>query len=76
MAIMFKIIQMWVEACVGTRHKRICLLQLKWKLLNFIEGVTTQEKITSENVLFCFIQVDSCPFPYSLSIGWSKLYIV
>ena len=76
MAIIFKITKMPVKTCVATRNKMICLLQWKQKLLNFIYGVTIQEKISGENDPFCVIQVDSCHFPYSLSIGWSKLYIV
>ena len=45
-------------------------------MLNCIEVVTIKEKINKENVLIHVIQVDSCPFPYSLRIGWTKLYIV
>ena len=65
MATIFKIIKMPVKACVAFRNKMIWLLQLKLKLLNFIEFVAIQEKISSENDLFSVIQVDSCPVPYS-----------
>ena len=51
-------LKMPVKACVATRNKMICLLQLKRTFLNVIEGVTIQEQISSENVLFCVIQVD------------------
>ena len=63
-----KIIKMRDKACVEIIIKLICLLHLKRKLFNFIEGVKIH--------MFCVIQVDSCHFPYSLSIGWTKLYIV
>ena len=56
---MFKIIQMPGKVCDATKNKMICLLQLKRKLLHFLEGVTIQEKFSRENVLFCVIQVDS-----------------
>ena len=68
MAIIFKIIKMPVKACVASRNKMIFLLQLKRKSLNFIKGVTIQEKIISENVKLCLIQVIqviSCYFLYS-----------
>ena len=76
MAIIFKIQKMTIRDCVATKYKIIWLIQLKWKLFDVIEGVTLQEKISKEHVLICGIQVDSCPFPYSLDIGWTKLYRV
>ena len=45
----------------------VCLLKLKWKLLNFIECVTIQEKIISENVLFCVIQDRMVQTIYSIA---------
>ena len=52
----FQIIKMLFKACVETKHNMICLLQLKKKLLNFMEGVTVQEKVNSENEIFCVFQ--------------------
>ena len=51
-------------------------ITIKTEIVKFYEGFTIQKKISSGNVLFCVIQLDSCHVPYSLSIGWSKLYIV
>ena len=39
---------------------------IKAEIVFKIEGVI--EKITKENVLICVIQVNSCPFSYSLGI--------
>ena len=44
----------------------VCLLQLKQKMLDFIEDVTIQERISKENVFICVIQEHYCPFPYTV----------